>query len=264
MAKYPLEPRDGALRVVVPQSDWQRIAAIIPDLPDFLGELPPGELAPEADTAIIDDLDQALQAALSITQDHHVQVDVQAAVGPHGVALRLWISQFAAVEVRRSVTIIDGQPHIKPGVEISAVELEHVIDEILRYLIDRPLTDEAIAFSLPEETLLPLTHALTDGRVDDVRLLLDNDGLAEVPPLLRALVAAVEGDALIETHSAAGHRILRLLLTRAGWVETHTTSDAHIVSTPYDRAAMGHLLTVDLSEHLSRAHTPGHTGGEES
>lgn len=261
MARYDLEDREGALRLAIPQQDWQQIAALLPGLPPFLTTDPPRTSPPEPDPSILEELSPALRTGLAITQDSLAHVELQSAIGHRGVALKIWIGTFAAVEIRRNLDLSQDTPRIEPGVEVSVLDVELVVDELTRYILNRPLSEDAVAFSMPEEILLPLTHALNEGRTDDVKRLLDSGGYDRVPPLLAALVSEVEGDSVIETTGPLSSQILRLLLTPAGWVETHRRDDAVIVSTPYDRASLASLLTADLAGHLSAAVSTHHEPG---
>ncbi|WP_147463599.1 hypothetical protein [Cellulomonas triticagri] len=272
-----LEPLDGALRARLDEREWAAASAGVPGLPGWAAVLPvdrdgspvtpPAEPDPDATPArgvpVVQDgdpeVDPVLRAAVEGAGAALVTVEVAAAADERALLAVLWSDPRAGSGLARGVDVVPGAglrgTTPRPGVEVSAFPVEHLVDEVLRHVPDAPVRVAAAPASVPEELTVALAQAIRTGDATVLDALSAEIGGDGPPAVVDAAVRTMSGSLVISVGSRGRDDVSTLSLLRcdAGWVELTRTADAHVVHTPRSREDIRTALLYDLTGRFTAA-----------
>ncbi|QGQ18390.1 hypothetical protein GC089_02875 [Cellulomonas sp. JZ18] len=267
-----LQPLDGALRARLDEPDWRVVSDGVPDLPTWSRPLPTTRAGDAAEPVEEPGaVDPALRAAVGLRASALVEVEVAAAGGERAVLAVLWADAHAGAALARGVDVVPrGGPDaavLRPGVEVSAFDVDRLLDEVLRLVPDAPVVVPAAEAVVPEELTIGLAQAIRTGDRSTVEALCAALGVPEPPAVVDAAVRSLSGNLTLTARSRGRDDVSAGTWLRcdAGWVELVRTGDGMVRHTPRTREGIARRLLSDLTGRMAAAlRTAGAgTDGEE-
>jgi hypothetical protein len=252
MIELVLDESAGRATLEEPQwlAAWQ--AAGSPPFPEWAKPRTEGE--PLASGTVSES--GGLAGALKIRSDAVLLIEVATALDNFGLVAEVSTDLAAVVTVVRRVSIDQkaGAEATKMllGVEVSGTVVDHLLSEILRLLPPTSGPNSLGEAELPAELTVAFGQAISQGNKEVIDAICADQGWANPPDVMLALVNELVGNAMITIQYHGGPMTLgQWLLTRRGWVELIPTSEGTVRHVPRTEDDIARTLISALSNSLT-------------
>ncbi|WP_155856208.1 hypothetical protein [Cellulomonas sp. URHD0024] len=255
-----LRPLEGALRIRLDEQDWVAASRGVPGLPDWAQPVSSTRTGAPVDLEAADvPVDADVRAAVGLRGSALLEVEVASVGGERATLGVLWSDGRVCSSLVRGVDVVPAAGPagavLRPGIEVSAFDIEDLLDEVRRLVPDAPVLIETTEAVVPEELTIALAKAMRTGDRTTVEVLCAELGLAEPPAVVAAAVRGVSGSLTLTARSVGrdGASVGSWLRCDAGWVELVRTPDAMVRHTPCSPEDIVRRLLSDLTGRLGVA-----------